>query len=182
MRRRRPGVSPEEHALWAHVARQAKPLPGKRPLPPEAPASAQGEPVAAAPPRMPPAAPTPAKPRLPPLSGIEPRLKRELRRGIAPVEARLDLHGMRQAEAHQALLAFIHRAQHQGVRLALVITGKGAPGALAEERGVLRRLVPHWLADPALRRCVLGYEPAGPGHGGEGALYVRIRRARARLA
>ncbi|HRJ69816.1 MAG TPA: Smr/MutS family protein, partial [Beijerinckiaceae bacterium] len=76
---------------------------------------------------------------------------------------------------HGALVAFIHRAQASGASLVVIVTGKGAPG-LDSERGVLRRLVPHWLADPALRRCIVGFEPAGRGHGGDGALYVRIRR------
>ncbi len=115
-----------------------------------------------------------------PLSGLEKTLARDLRRGRAEIDGRIDLHGMRQAEAHAALLAFVHRMHHRGARLVLVITGKGSPepGPYGDERGVLRRMVPHWLADPVLRRCVIGYEPAGRAHGGEGALYVRIRRAK----
>lgn len=77
-------------------------------------------------------------------------------------------------------MGFIGRAHHSEARLVLVITGKGGGfNALGEERGVLRRLVPHWLADPTMRRMILGYEPAGLSHGGDGALYVRIRRDRA---
>ena len=103
-----------------------------------------------------------------------------LRRGRHAVEGVIDLHGMRQSEAHEALRAFLRRAQRDGLKFVLVITGKGAAGAehaLFEERGVLRRVVPHWLRSPDLRPLVLGFEEAGPHHGGAGALYVRLRRA-----
>lgn len=116
---------------------------------------------------------------LPPLAPLDRRARRDVTRGVVGFDARIDLHGMRQAEAHRVLLDTIHRAHHEGWKLVLVITGKGGGlDARGEERGVLRRLVPHWLADPVMRRLVLGYEPAGQGHGGDGALYVRIRRAR----
>jgi DNA-nicking Smr family endonuclease len=120
------------------------------------------------------------KPQTPPLAPLERKLRQRLTRGQKPVDGVIDLHGMRQAEAHGALISFIHRAQHEGRSVVLVITGKGLPGEAAdyETRGVLRRMVPHWLADPALRRHVLGFEPAARGHGGDGALYVRIRKTR----
>src|SRR5690606_2452882 len=85
-------------------------------------------------------------------------------------------------EAHRALLRFVQQAQRSGARVVLVVTGKGGGDdaiiATERERGVLRRLVPHWLAEPALRALVLGFEPAARGHGGAGALDVRIRRSR----
>jgi len=84
---------------------------------------------------------------------------------------------MTQVRAHRALLGFLQRAHHDGLTFVLVITGKGAPRADAE-RGVLRRQVPHWLSLPEFRTLVVGFEEAHIGHGGEGALYVRIRRAR----
>ena len=91
----------------------------------------------------------------------------------------VDLHGLRQAEAHDRLIGFLQRARAAGHGLVLVITGKGgAGGALFDERGVLRRAVPHWLSRPDLRPLVLGFETAAPQHGGAGALYVRLRRAR----
>jgi len=178
-KRRKPEISPEDRALWAHVARSAVPLPGRmlpelpEALPEPGPGDRPAEHLAVP--------PLPRRSRaLLPLSGIEKSLARDLRRGRAEIDGRIDLHGMRQAEAHAALLAFIHRMHHRGARLVLVITGKGGPerSAFGDERGVLRRMVPHWLADPVLRRCVIGYEPAGRAHGGEGALYVRIRRAK----
>jgi DNA-nicking Smr family endonuclease len=87
---------------------------------------------------------------------------------------------MTQAEAHQALRGFLRHSQAHGARLVIVVTGKGgAPGELGPhggERGVLRRLAPHWLREPDLRPVVLGFEEAGRAHGGSGALYVRLRR------
>jgi DNA-nicking Smr family endonuclease len=101
-------------------------------------------------------------------------------RGNEPIDARLDLHGYTQARAHAALLAFLQRAQRDGARVALVVTGKGSGrgDASASERGVLKRQVPIWLALPEFRPFVLGFEAAHVGHGGEGALYVRLRRQR----
>jgi len=84
---------------------------------------------------------------------------------------------MTRVRAHRALLGFLQRAHHDGLTFVLVITGKGAPRADAE-RGVLRRQVPEWLSLPEFRTLVVGFEEAHVGHGGEGALYVRIRRAR----
>jgi DNA-nicking Smr family endonuclease len=105
------------------------------------------------------------------------REKQHLARGRAAIDKRIDLHGLTQAEAHVALCHFLRRAQHDGARFVLVITGKG--GRAGEpERGVLRRQVPHWLGLPELRDIVLAFEEAHVVHGGEGALYVRLRRSR----
>lgn len=181
-RQRRGVLTREDARLWAHVARQVTPLPGRKApveeaeLPPPAPAPRKAERIISLPPWSPPAQ---AAPALPPLAPLERRMRQRLSRGQTPVDGAIDLHGLRQAEAHGALLAFIRRAQASGASLVVVVTGKGAPGS-DPERGILRRLVPHWLADPALRRCIVGFEPAGRGHGGDGALYVRIRRARER--
>ena len=89
---------------------------------------------------------------------------------------------MTQAQAHLALARFLTQAQADGAKMVLVITGKGARGDRDPhaERGVLKRLVPQWLGQPELRALVGGFEPAGVGHGGEGALYVRLRRRRER--
>ena len=125
--------------------------------------------------------PRPRIPSLPPLAPVEPKLKRRLARGQRSVDAALDLHGMRQEEAHGAILSFLMRQQASGARVVLVVTGKGAASTTDrwDERpsGVLRRAVPHWLREPSLRKVVLGFEEAAPTLGGYGALLIRIRQA-----
>jgi DNA-nicking Smr family endonuclease len=106
-------------------------------------------------------------------------MRQRLARGTHELDARLDLHGMTQAHAHGALLHFLRSAQAGDARIVLVITGKGARGADAgAERGVLRRQVPLWLRLPEFRAYVVGFETATATHGGDGALYVRLRRKR----
>jgi DNA-nicking Smr family endonuclease len=172
-------LSDEEIALWTEVARSVArrrgaclPTPSKpfAPNPPPAPA-----PVAV---KVP--VPGPATPPAPPLAPIERRLKRKLARGRGAIDGVIDLHGLTQAEAHQVLRGFLRHCQARGARLVIVVTGKGDPLADAgpgRERGVLRRLAPHWLREPDLRSVVLGFEEAGRAHGGSGALYVRLRRS-----
>jgi DNA-nicking Smr family endonuclease len=107
-----------------------------------------------------------------------------LEKGRLPVEARLDLHGMRQRDAHAALRRFLKSAQGKGFRHVLVITGKGAapdesrPFYETDARGVLRQAVPHWLSQPDLAQVVVSFSAAPRGLGGEGALYVRLRKVR----
>lgn len=190
-RGRRRLLSAEERALWHHVVRQVVPLrPEAVVPPPPEPAPAAPPPVAPATPAAPagrkPSQPPPVPPP-PPLAALEPKARRRLARG-AEVDARLDLHGLTQAAAHRRLRLFLMDAQASGHGVVLVITGKGDPErlgsgglgslgpAFGEGRGVLRRAVPLWLAEPDLRGVVLGFESAGRRHGGEGALYVRIRR------
>ena len=110
--------------------------------------------------------------------GLERRVRLALRRGALTVDARIDLHGMYQAEAHDALHGFLMRCRSAGHTHVLVVTGKGGAGYddAFSERGVLRRSVPHWLRAPELRTVVLGFEEAARHHGGAGALYVRLRR------
>jgi DNA-nicking Smr family endonuclease len=179
---RRRALSEEERELWDLVARQVRPLRKPRVL--KAQASPRAElpsslPLAKpAPPARPIAAtpaPRPTKPVMPPLAPLGKRERAKLSRGRSEIEARLDLHGMTQMRAHRALTGFIQRAHHDGLTFVLVITGKGRSGG---ESGVLRRQVPEWLSLPEFRALVVGFEEAHVGHGGEGALYVRIRRAR----
>jgi len=121
--------------------------------------------------------PPPPAPALPPLAPLERRVRTALRRGSRSVDASIDLHGMRQAEAHAALIGFLHRSRAAGHAVVLVVTGKGGAGGDAyAERGVLRRSVPHWLRLPELRPLVVGFEEAAHHHGGGGALYIRLRR------
>jgi DNA-nicking Smr family endonuclease len=112
---------------------------------------------------------------MPPLAPLGRRARSQLLRGKRQIEARLDLHGMTQARAHHALSDFLRHAHLDGLTLVLVITGKGKIGSKSE-RGILRRQVPQWLSQPEFRTLVVGFEEAHIGHGGEGALYVRIRR------
>ena len=125
-------------------------------------------------------APTPPAIALPPLTGVEPKVRRRLARGQISVEAALDLHGLRQDEAHRAVHGFLEQAFFSGVRLVLIVTGKGgAPGSddPYQRAGVLRQMVPHWLREASMRKIVIGFEEASPSKGGRGALYVRIRRS-----
>jgi len=180
--RRKRSLSEEERTLWESVAKQTKPLRRKaraaKAEAAEAPASPK--PAAAAQP-LPPTgdsrAPKPEPPGAPPLAPIGRRERSQLSRGRKEIDARLDLHGMTQTRAYGALSGFLRRAHHDGLTFVLVITGKGRMGA-ESERGVLRRQVPQWLSLPEFRALVVGFEEAHAGHGGEGALYVRIRRAK----
>jgi DNA-nicking Smr family endonuclease len=116
-------------------------------------------------------------PPAPSLAPLTRRTKKRIARGNHAIDGRLDLHGMTQAEAHMRLVRFVRRAQADGAKFALVITGKGARSS-DPDRGVLRRQVPLWLQLPDLRDAVVGFEEAHVAHGGEGALYVRLRRPR----
>ena len=180
---RRRDLSDEEHALWTTFTRSIKPLRPSRKS--AAPAAKLVLPAApAAPPRpLPKAQPLPVRQSahapLPAPAPLDRRLKQRVARGREPIDARIDLHGMTQSEAHAALLHFLHRAQADGARTALVVTGKGSggrAGAGERERGVLKRQVPLWLALPEFRRLIAAFDDAHAGHGGEGALYVRLRR------
>jgi DNA-nicking Smr family endonuclease len=172
-------LSAEDRTLWARVTHSVKPLregttPGRAaptvaaPHQPPAKISARGAAATHA----------PAAKAAPVLAPLDRRVKARLARGSEPIDARIDLHGKTQSEAHGALLRFLRRAQREGARFALVITGKGARAHdEASERGVLRRQVPQWLRLPEFRAYVVGFEAAHVGHGGEGALYVRIRKS-----
>ena len=174
--KRRNHLSPGELAIWAYVVSSVRPLPGRKIPVVELPKQTLVETKMAFTPDFVP--PKTLKPQLKPLAPIERRLRQRVTRGQSPIDGVLDLHGMRQDEAHRALLGFVQRKHHDGAALVMVITGKGTTSYGDSERGVLKRLVPHWLADPGLRRCVIGFEDAAHHHGGTGALYVRIRRAR----
>lgn len=171
-------LSDEEQALWNGFVRSITPLrqakkAGKAPAGGDAPAS---KPVKAPQVRL---EPRSAKP--PPLAPLGRRLKQRVARGHEPIDARIDLHGMTQARAHAALLVFLQRSQADGARMVLVVTGKGSGRGErdpAAPRGVLKRQVPQWLSLPEFRSFVGGFEDAHVGHGGEGALYVRLRRLR----
>lgn len=183
--KRRRGLTYEDRVLWTHVAQSIKPLRAKTKNvggeieeAAEAPSPSVKQPpkfkklatvaTTATPPR---AAPKPAAPSLEPLTR---RMKQRVAKGKHAIDARLDLHGFTQSEAHSVLLRFLRTARERDARLVLVITGKGRGG----ETGVLKRQVPQWLALPEFRMLIVGFEDAAIGHGGEGALYVRVRRTR----
>lgn len=195
---RRPrGLTAGDNRLWREVAKRFTPLQGRAvpqaeesvPAPSTRMPDRLPGPVAAPaktppkfvppPPRVATAAPYQAPPQHPlPNAGLERQARIALKRGRQPIEARLDLHGMIQSEAHAALTGFLLRARAAGHGYVLVVTGKGGE-AYADpyrERGVLRRNVPHWLRSPELRGIVLGFEEAARHHGGGGALYIRLRR------
>jgi len=183
-------ISDDERVLWREVTRSVAPLRRRRakieraaaelavvekPEPPR-----KRAPSATKPPsiihKVASPAPAPA-----PLMPLERRLKQRLARGSQGIDARIDLHGRTQGEAHAALLRFVQKCQAHGAKLVLVITGKGGTAdVLYSERGVLKRQVPLWLRLPEFRSYVLAVEEAHSGHGGAGALYVRLRRARTR--
>ncbi len=191
-----------EHALWDEVVRSVKPARGKRP--PKAPAEPTPKRAAAKTPLRAAAPPKPPKPPAEPLKGLAPALMpgqpmagvdggtaERLRRGRITPDAVLDLHGLTQDRAYATLLNFIRRSHARAHRCLLVITGKGlgkvseasAKGFVMPERsrgGVLRALVPHWLNDSDLRALVVGVQTAHQRHGGTGALYIYLRRKRAR--
>jgi DNA-nicking Smr family endonuclease len=190
-RRPRRRLSEDEHRLWSGITRSVAPLkrkpagphhhevlltPGERGPPPP---RRRGDPAAVRHPAAKSVIKPASKPVLP-VVGLDRRQKQRLARGTQTIDGRIDLHGKTQSEAHAALLGFLRRAQADGARYVLVITGKGGvsgPGS-SGERGILKRQVPMWLRLPEFRLHVLAVEDAHAAHGGEGALYVRVRRAR----
>lgn len=181
MSRRR--LSDDERVLWKGVIRSIKPLRKTPPIEPADAPPAAVQPAAkprarsAPAPIAPPAPPRPAAP--PPLAALGRKTKKRIARGTHSIDGRLDLHGMTQAEAHDALFGFLRARQARGARVVLVITGKGARGGDdGGGRGVLKRMVPLWLGLPEFRGLVIGFEVAAVGHGGEGALYVSLRKVR----
>jgi DNA-nicking Smr family endonuclease len=188
-----PRLSDEDRSLWERVARSAKPLARKSArLAPSVPvvgrqsaaparetaqpaAAAQRPSMAAKPPRVSPL------PKTTPATRLDRRTVQRLSRGTISLDGRLDLHGLTQSAAHHRLLGFLQQSQRANARMVLVITGKGGTKArsahgMSEHTGVLRRAVPQWLRTPEFSVLVVGYDAAGPAHGGSGALYVRLRR------
>ncbi len=201
---RRRSLRPEEEELWHAVARTARPLhaePQRRKLD-EAPPPPALQPHTHRPAPLPDPTPPRLKPfrlgeksRTPPTHDLAPTLSEALAsapvlmdaktharmtRGKLQPEARIDLHGLTLAEAHPELIRFILNAQSAGVRLALVITGKGKQkpdeGPIPQRIGILRHQVPLWLRQMPLAPAVLQVSEAHLKHGGSGAFYVYLRR------
>jgi len=171
-------LSHEDRIIWARIARTVEAFPGKEipeddwfavePPTPVPPAAAPEKPVRSAQPA--PAANAQSRKQPHP---IEKPVIRKLARGRLPIDGRIDLHGLTQSEAHNLLFGFLARAHERGLRHVLVITGKGTSRG---SEGALKRAVPVWLTKPEFRFLISGYEDAARGHGGEGALYIRLRR------
>jgi DNA-nicking Smr family endonuclease len=177
-------VTPDELELWRHVAQTVRaikskrhPTPAREAAPSAPPAKPKAaKPAAAAVPPVKP--PTPTKPHelTHGLShGIDRRQAERFRKGKLAIEGKIDLHGRTQQNAHDDLLAFLRRAHAGGKRNVLVVTGKGMT---TSKTGILRQAVPRWLNEPAFRALVLAFDYAEPQHGGEGALYVLLKRVR----
>ncbi|MGG7517910.1 Smr/MutS family protein [Allorhizobium undicola] len=178
-------ISAEDRILWGKVARSTRPMPGRLEeltafedlfsLEEEMAKASPAEMLA--PSSLQPSAEQPAVAPKPPgrHHPLEKPVKRKLSRGKLPLEARIDLHGMIQSEAHAMLLDFLMRAHERGLRHVLVITGKGS--SMGSE-GALKRAVPMWFSKPEFRFLISSHEPAAQHHGGEGALYVRLARRR----
>jgi DNA-nicking Smr family endonuclease len=175
---KRRSLSEEERALWSMITRTVtplKPIATHIPDPESVKPAEQGEGRIRARARSISSEPAAEKP----LASLGRRLRQRLARGSEPLDRRIDLHGLTQVEAHEALARFLREAQAEGARTVLVVTGKGmrrGDGEAMSERGVLRRLVPLWLREPSFRPYVLAIEPAHAAHGGTGAFYVRLRR------
>jgi DNA-nicking Smr family endonuclease len=200
-------LSPEERELWSLVARQAKPL---SPAAPRAPAKPPAPKTDSVPAQIPVSAPPQnfiANP-LPDfrvgqkvdhsrthdlIPGLAEQMGKapvrmdaksfgKLKKGKLHPEARIDLHGMTLSEAHPALTGFILSSHARGLRLVLVITGKGKltdyEAPMPVRHGVLRHQVPQWLNLMPLRPLILQVTPAHISHGGQGAYYVYLRRGR----
>jgi DNA-nicking Smr family endonuclease len=164
----------EGGTIWREAMRDVTPLRGR-----VAPVRvAPSRPVdTAPPPDKLPAGPS-ARAAAPPLdsfAGVDRANAERLKRGLHPIAATLDLHGMRQPEAHRRLASFVEESREAGHRCILVITGRGLA---SDGPGILKRSVPRWLAESGLRRHVLAIAAAQPRHGGAGALYLLLRRRR----
>jgi DNA-nicking Smr family endonuclease len=193
-RKRAGALAPEDAEHWQRLASTVKPLKprAKKPAtapPPQAPAATKPKPVARP---LPPPAPK-MSPTVPPplptartraIAGLDQRKADRLRQGRLPIDGRLDLHGMTQDAAHLALDRFLNSAAARGDRCVLIITGKGAQkrnddaDIMPARGGVLRAAVPRWLSEPTMRPLIVAVHPAAAQHGGDGALYVLLKRKR----
>jgi len=183
---RRDDLSSEDRRIWTRVTGSVTPSRPKKaprisvgaaePEPPAAPhpTGKTGPRHSSMPAYAPAGAPTPQASRgrsVP--EELEPRRQRRLSRERDPIEAKIDLHGYGRFQAQDALTAFLMGAQARGYRAVLVVTGQGRRGGT----GVIRASVHEWLQAPALRGVVSGFAPAARHHGGDGAVYVTIRRS-----
>ena len=179
-RRRKNGeLSADDRILWSQVARSVRPMRGKS-WPPEREAAddaashRHGAKSLVNPVSHPPYQAPPPKPhKQSPSAAIDLPTRKKLAKGRVAIDGTIDLHDLDQAEAHGRLLAFLYQAHASRSRHVLVITGKGTSLGSA---GILRRAVPQWLATAPFAGIVSGFDSAARHHGGDGAIYVRLRR------
>lgn len=185
---RKRDIRDEERSLWDEVTRNVRRLRAQRVASKAATKKRQKEPPAPSP-VVAARAPVKSAARTPVGFGIDGSTAAKLKRGKVEPDAKLDLHGMTQALAHDRLVLFLRRAYEHEFRCVLVVTGKGSPAAreptgfALHERtktGVLRTMVPRWLEEAALRPLIVGVQAAHQRHGGDGAIYVYLRRQRVR--
>ena len=175
-------ITADEAEIWSSATRALAPVKGKPRVAPTAasmqPPNPHGRQAGKA---IPATGPYPAGPHPTPPAELERRQARRIAAGKIAIAARLDLHGYHEGQARARLRTFLFAAHARGELTVLVVTGKGARPAAGESpgerpRGVLRRNVPIWLAEPDLSAIVAGFSEAGARHGGTGALYVRLRK------
>lgn len=192
MSKRDPKRLPHDFHLWTHVAETVEPLrrkglmklgTGPLPVPKAAPAPSfktHPKPLKPGTPFLAPyQAPSPMS--SPPDKAVDPAIHKKVRRGRIDIDGTIDLHGMTQIQAREALRRYVGARAARGDRTILVITGKGLKTendyiAAMTERGILRTMLPIWLSEPGLSHLISGWSMAARGHGGEGAYYVRLRR------
>lgn len=171
--------SAEECELFVETFKDARALLKRKPTAPK-PAKGETAPLQ-----------TTAEPHTPrwQTAGLDGNTTERLRKGQLDPEARLDLHGMTESAAHRALITFLRAASARGLRLVLIVTGKGKPIApdapfdlelAGRARGVLNAMTPRWLAEPELAGFVADTRPSHRRHGGGGALYVYLRKSKMR--
>lgn len=197
MARRRRGLSEDDLEVWRAVSRTMTPLhPTGAPIPAPTPPVPEPKTKGADAPTIPAFrvgekggkktsghvfAPTPGQTLAAMPLTMDAKTHKKMRQGKLKPEAKLDLHGLTLAQAHPALIGFIHRAHGDGLRLVLIVTGKGkdrdTPGPIPTPRGLLKHNVPQWLNAPPLRPMVLQVTDAHIRHGGTGAYYVYLRRS-----
>ena len=157
--RKRRITSKEERKLFEQVFKEGRPI---KPVMPKA--AAKKKATSSAP------------------SGINGATQERLRKGLIEPDARIDLHGMTQVAAHRTLSTWLTNAHRSGHRLVLVVTGKGNPrndenaSWMASPHGVLKQMVPRWLNEAELAALIANVRPAHAKHGGQGALYVYLRK------
>jgi DNA-nicking Smr family endonuclease len=168
----------EDRILWDKVARTTKPMQGRmfRAIGGDETGKAPDQSDAAISGVLDETRQSPVSPKRPKPhpDRLDETTHRKLAKGRLALSGRIDLHGLTQGEAHGLLHGFLYRAHANGLRHVLVITGKGS--SLGSD-GILRHAVPHWFATPSFRPLVSAYEFAHRSHGGDGAIYVRLRRS-----